>query len=53
LSAAHAAPRRVVREVWALSPRLFAVGAKDHLSANLTAAVAEGLRALSPPLLGA
>jgi hypothetical protein len=46
-----AAPRRVVREVWALTPRLFAVGAKGHLSANLAAAIAEGLRGLSPPLL--
>ena len=44
------APRRVVREVWALSPRLFAVGAKGHLSANVATAVAEGLRGLSPGL---
>ncbi|HSD30093.1 MAG TPA: hypothetical protein VLL75_22525, partial [Vicinamibacteria bacterium] len=46
-----AAPRRVVREVWALAPRLFAVGAKGHLGVNLAAAVAEGLRALVPPVL--
>jgi len=46
-------PRRVVREVWALTPRLFAVGAKGHLSANLAAAVAEGLRRMSPELLEA
>jgi hypothetical protein len=42
------APRRVVREVWALAPRLLAVGAKGHLSANVAAAVAEGLRGMSP-----
>lgn len=41
------APRRVVREVWALAPRLFAVGAKGHLSLNVAAAVAEGLRSLA------
>jgi hypothetical protein len=45
------APRRVVREVWALTPHLFAVGAKGHLNANVASAVAEGLRALSPGLL--
>jgi hypothetical protein len=43
-AARGALPRRVVREVWSLSPRLFAVGAKGHLSANVAAAVAEGLR---------
>ena len=47
----EATPRRVVREVWRLTPRLFAVGAKGHLGANLAAAVAEGLRALVPPVL--
>jgi hypothetical protein len=46
-----AAPRRVVREVWALTPRLFAVGAKGHLGTNVAVAVAEGLRGLSPGLL--
>ena len=45
-------PRRVVREIWALTPRLFAVGAKGHLGVNLAAAVAEGLRGLAPGLLG-
>jgi len=49
----RAAPRRVVREVWRLAPGLFAVGAKGHLSANVARAVAEGLRGLSPRLLGA
>jgi hypothetical protein len=47
-----AVPRRVVREVWALAPRLFAVGAKGHLSANVAAAVAEGLRGLALPVFG-
>jgi hypothetical protein len=47
-----AAPRRVVREVWAVTPRLLAVGAKGHLGANLAAAVACGLRALTPPSVG-
>jgi len=45
-----AAPRRIVREVWALTPRLFAVGAKGHLSANMAAAVAEGLRGFVLPI---
>jgi hypothetical protein len=45
------APRRVLREVWALTPRLFAVGAKGHLSLNVAAAVAEGLRSLAPGCL--
>jgi hypothetical protein len=47
-----AAPRRVVREVWELAPRLFAVGAKGDLSANVAAAVAEGLRGLALPVCG-
>jgi hypothetical protein len=46
-----AAPRRIVREVWGLTPRLFAVGAKGQLSANLAAAVTEGLRGLALPIL--
>ena len=45
-------PRRVVRETWAMTPRLFAVGAKGHLGTNVAVAVSEGLRALSPGLLG-
>ncbi len=43
-------PRRVVREVWRLAPGLLAVGAKGHLSVNVAAAVAEGLRGSSPVL---
>jgi hypothetical protein len=45
------APLRVAREVWALTPRLFAVGAKGDLSVNVAAAVASGLRGLAPPVL--
>jgi hypothetical protein len=49
-SGRRAAPRRLVREVWRLAPGLFAVGAKGHLSANVAAAVADGLRGLAPRL---
>jgi hypothetical protein len=45
-----AAPRRVVREVWSVTPRLYAVGAKGDLVGNVARAVAEGLRALVPPV---
>jgi hypothetical protein len=47
-----AAPRRVIREVWAVTPRLFAVGAKGDLMGNVGIAVADGLRGLSAGLLG-
>jgi hypothetical protein len=43
-----APPRRVVRELWALTPRLYAVNAKGDLLGNVARAVAEGLRALAP-----
>jgi hypothetical protein len=42
------APRRVVRELWALTPRLYAVNAKNDLVGNIARAVAEGLRTLAP-----
>ncbi len=42
--------RRVIREVWAVTPRLYAVGAKGDLAGNVARAVAEGFRALGPPL---
>lgn len=42
-------PRRVERELWALTPHLYAVNAKPDLVANIGRAIAEGLRALSPP----
>ncbi|PSH04195.1 MAG: hypothetical protein CXZ00_07465 [Acidobacteria bacterium] len=43
-------PRRVVRELWALTPHLYAVNAKVDLMANIGRAVSEGLFALSPAL---
>lgn len=43
-------PRRLLREVWALTPRLFAVGAKGDLAGNVGIAVATGLRGLTTPL---
>jgi hypothetical protein len=43
-----APPRRVVREVWAVTPRLYAVGAKGDLAGNVVRAVAESLHRLSP-----
>jgi hypothetical protein len=47
--AALGPPRRVVRDTWALTPHLFLVSAKESLVDNACRAVAEGLRALSPP----
>jgi hypothetical protein len=44
------APRRLERELWALTPHLYAVNGRPDLIANLGRALAEGLRALSPPL---
>ena len=48
----RAAARRVVRELWALTPRLYAVNAKADLVGNVSRAVAEGLRALAPGPIG-
>jgi hypothetical protein len=42
------APRRLVRELWALTPHLFAANAKWDLMGNIIVAIAQGLRALSP-----
>jgi hypothetical protein len=42
-------PRRVERELWALTPHLYVVNAKPDLVANLARAIAEGLFALAPP----
>jgi len=42
-------PRRVARELWAITPLLFAVNAKPDLIANVGRAIAEGLLALAPP----
>jgi hypothetical protein len=41
-------PRRVERELWALTPHVYAVNAKPDLVANIGRALAEGLRALAP-----
>jgi hypothetical protein len=41
-------PRRVERELWALTPHLYAVNSRPDLVANIGRAVAEGLRALAP-----
>jgi hypothetical protein len=41
-------PRRVERELWALTPHLYAVNAKPDLMANIGRALAEGLFALAP-----
>ena len=43
-------PRRVKRELWAITPHLYAVNGKPDLLANIGCAIAEGLRALSPAL---
>lgn len=48
-----AAPRRVVRELWALTPRLYAVNAKSDLVGNIALALAAGLRDLAPGPIGA
>lgn len=39
---------RVDRELWALTPHVWAVNARPDLFANVARAIAEGLRALSP-----
>lgn len=49
LSAPAPEPRRLVREVWALTPHLYVVNAKQDLMTNVGIAIAEGWRALSPP----
>jgi hypothetical protein len=43
-------PRRIERELWVLTPHLYAVNARADLMANVGLALAEGLLALSPPL---
>lgn len=49
LGASAPEPRRVLREVWALTPHLYMVNAKQDLMTNVGIAIAEGWRALSPP----
>lgn len=41
-------PRRIERELWALTPHVYVVNAKPDLIANVGRAIAEGLRALAP-----
>ena len=41
-------PRRIERELWALTPHFYAVNGKLDLMANIRRALAEGLLALSP-----
>ena len=43
-------PRRIERELWALTPHLYAVNGRPDLMANVGRAIAEGLLALSPPV---
>jgi hypothetical protein len=43
-------PRRIERELWALTPHLYAVNGKIDLMANIGRALAEGLFALSPAI---
>jgi hypothetical protein len=47
------APRRVLRETWALGPHLYAVNAREDLIENVCRAIAEGLRALGPEIVPA
>ncbi len=47
---ARIVPRRIERELWALTPHLYTLNAKPDLIANIGRALAEGLRALSPSL---
>ncbi len=41
-------PRRVLREIWALTPHVYALSAKGDLLRNLERAIAEGLGSLAP-----
>lgn len=43
-------PRRIAREVWALTPYLYAVNSQPDLMRNIGRAIAEGLTALAPPV---
>jgi hypothetical protein len=45
---APAAPRRVARDTWALTPHVYLVSAKEDLVDNACRAIAEGLRAVAP-----
>jgi len=41
--------RRIERDLWALTPHLYAVSAKSDLVANVCRILSEGLLALGPP----
>jgi hypothetical protein len=41
-------PRRVIRDIWALTPHLYALNARHHLVVNVGLAIAEALRSLAP-----
>ncbi|HYV66231.1 MAG TPA: hypothetical protein VE964_08300 [Myxococcales bacterium] len=41
-------PRRIERDLWALTPHLYVVSAKAHLMTNVCRVIAEGLIALGP-----
>lgn len=41
-------PRCVIRELWALTPHIYAVNSQRDLMANLGLAIAEGLKSLAP-----
>jgi hypothetical protein len=43
------APRRIERDLWALTPHLYAVNARADLMANIGRGLAEGLLAVSTP----
>jgi len=43
-----AEPRRIERDLWALTPHLYAVSAKSDLGGDVCRVVAEGLLALGP-----
>jgi hypothetical protein len=45
----RAQPRRLERDLWALTPHVYAVSAKSDLVTNLCRVVAEGLLELGPP----
>lgn len=42
-------PHRIKRELWALTPHLYAVNSRPDLMANIALAIAKGLAALAPP----
>lgn len=47
-SGASVTPRRIERELWALTPHLYAVNSTRDLMVNIGRAIAEGLVALAP-----